>query len=335
MANGIYPNPMANANAIGQLIGGGIGLYSNYQQQQAAKERQAALAQQQVQALNLLGQSQSLIQSNPDEARNLFLQAYQLAPEFVNKAMAGLQSQQKLTGAGDPVDMTSTQKNYQQYVELKKTDPAAAVEFGRASGFVDKAGNELSVHLQKRLSQSTDSAIEARSNAQQISGLASEIEKAGFGGGLFGGSWGEALKEYSGNQDAETELRRRYYAIRGSQVVKNLPPGAASDTDIKLALAGFPADTAGAKEISSFLNGVAKLEEATADFNEFQAQYISDNGSEKGMLAAWKKQSASEAGDSVVFTSEQYGDVTEADIQETMKANNISREEVLRRLGAK
>ena len=253
-----------------------------------AEDRRKQLFQQQSQAADLLNQSFMQAGSNPDAARQLYIQAYQIAPEFVSNAVTGLQSQQKALGGGEPVDMTTAQKNYQQYVDLKKTDPAAAVEFGRASGFVDKSGNELSVHLQKRLSQSTDSAIESRSNAQQISGLASEIEKAGFGGGLFGGSWGEALKEYSGNQDAETELRRRYYAIRGSQVVKNLPPGAASDTDIKLALAGFPADTAGAKEISSFLKGVAKLEEATADFNEFQAQYISDNGSEKGMLSAWK-----------------------------------------------
>lgn len=274
-----------NAQLLGQLIGTGLGLYGRSQDRAQQKEDQLAAA-------NLLTQSYQLMETDPEASQAAFIQAQQLAPEFVTKAVQGLalQGEASAQPAASMADSrTSQQKNYEQYQQLKMTDPDAAREFGIAAGFVTPDGKELSVHLQKRLSTATDTAVDSRSNASEYAVLAEEIEKAGFGGGVAGGSWGEKLKEFSGNQDAESQLRRRYYAVRGSQVVKNLPKGAASDTDIALALAGFPSDTASAAEIASFLRGVSKLEEKTADFNEFAANYISENGSEKGMLAAWKK----------------------------------------------
>lgn len=239
---------------------------------------------------------------------------------------------------------TSKQKEYSQYQQLKKSDPDAAKEFGRAAGFIDEVGQELSVHLQKRLSDSTDMAIESRSNVAEFENLADQIEGANIGGGIFQGSWAERVKDITGQQDAVTSLRKRYNAIKGSQVVKNLPPGAASDADIALALAGFPTDNASGPQLASFLRGVAKLEERQANFQDFKANYISENRTERGMLKAYKEQQeeaeAPEAeqetvlnGDNIVMTHPQYGEITEADIEQTMRANNLTREQVLQRLG--
>jgi hypothetical protein len=182
----------------------------------------------------------------------------------------------------------SNQKDFNTYQELKKTDPEAAKIFGQVSGFITIEGKELSVHLQKRLSQATDKAVKSRSNAVEYNTLAARFEDANVGGGYLEASWKEAYKDAVGSQDGVSELRRRYAAVRGSQVVDNLPPGSASDVDIALALAGFPSENASGKQLASFLRGTAKLELAKADFEDFKANYISENNSERNLLKSWK-----------------------------------------------
>lgn len=178
-------------------------------------------------------------------------------------------------------------KDFDYYQKLKKENPQMAKEFGQERGFITKEGRELSGHLQKRLSSATDEAIESEANVGKFDALANEIDASDLSGGLFGGKWKETFKEITGTQDAVSELRKRYFAIRGSQVVNNLPPGAASDTDIALALAGFPSDKANKKQLSSFLRGLSKLERIKADYANFRSNYISEKGSERDMLKAW------------------------------------------------
>lgn len=185
---------------------------------------------------------------------------------------------------------TANMQDWREYQRLKRTSPEDAKQFGMKVGFVQPDGKELSSHLQKRLSLATDAAIESESVAASMEGLAQEFADANVGGGAAQGKWREAYKDFTGQQDAVTELRKRYNAIRGSQVVKNLPPGAASDTDIQLALSGFPSDNAPGVQIESFLRGVAKLEREKAKFENFKANFISENASERGLLKSWRDQ---------------------------------------------
>lgn len=106
-----------------------------------------------------------------------------------------------------------------------------------------------------------DSAI-ASSLAEQLStrslNLATQLEKEGGGYGAFG-SAAEWLKVATGNQDTMTQLRKEYFQIRNSQALKILPPGNASNKDVKFALEGFLPGNADAKSTASFLRGMAKL----------------------------------------------------------------------------
>lgn len=194
------------------------------------------------------------------------------------------------TAGGSASDKrTAHQKDFEQYQELKKTDPVAAKEYGMAAGFVGKEGRELSPQAQKRLSVAIDDTVTAERNVGKFEQLASDIEKSDFTPGVAG-TLGEKFKELTGEQDAVSNLRREYNAIKGSQVVNNLPPGAASDKDIELAMAGFPTDRANKQQIASFMRGLAKVQRLNGEFGSFKADYISDNGTERGMLQAWKEQ---------------------------------------------
>jgi hypothetical protein len=238
---------------------------------------------------------------------------------------------------------TAAIKDLKFYTELKKTDPELAKQFGQERGYVSDEGKELSVFLQKRLAESADNAIQSAGNVRGYEILASEFDKIPDTGGAVS-KWDETLKQVTGSEDAVSQLRRRYNGVIASQIMANLPPGAASDADVALARSGFPESTAKPAYLASFLRGLAKIESAKAEFNEFKADYISKNGHERGMLAAWKEtkgigEEPAEAAPTetvdattVILTHPQLGDVTEADIQNTMGKYNMTRQQVINRL---
>lgn len=195
-------------------------------------------------------------------------------------------------GASTAQKQTAHMQDFAQYQELKKNDPESAKAFGQAAGFVSKEGRELAPGVQTRLAKTIDSAVSAENNVGKFSSLANDIEKSNISGGYLGGKFSETLKELTGSQDAITDLRREVNSVKASQATANLPPGSASDADVKLAMGPFPTDNANKKQLASWLRGLSKLQQINADFHNFKADYISDNGSERGMLQAWKQRGA-------------------------------------------
>lgn len=231
-----------------------------------------------------------------EQAAALAAQKAAAAESQFNRAEAGRNARAARNAApGTNGKPTAGMQDFQYYQQLKKDDPAAAEAFGVERGFVSKEGRELSGHLQKRLSTATDDAIQAERNVGKFTSLADQIEASDLNAGMFGGKWAEKVKDITGEQDAVSNLRREYNAIKGSQVVSNLPPGAASDKDIELALGGFPTDNASKEQLSGFLRGLSKVQQYNADFNNFKAEYISDTGNERGMVKAWKDRGATPA----------------------------------------
>lgn len=95
MFSGFLAKPMGLSNAIGQ----GIGAWGQAQQQK--QERHAEL-----QAADLLQQSLKTAQSDPEGSQAAFIQAMQMAPDFVNNVLGGLKKQQ----AGQAKPMSEYQR---------------------------------------------------------------------------------------------------------------------------------------------------------------------------------------------------------------------------------
>jgi len=191
-------------------------------------------------------------------------------------------------------DKTANAKDWATYQQLKKQDPESAKQFGQKVGFVSKEGRELSSYHQKQLTKYSDSSVEASSLANEFEVMANDFEKLDPVAGGAGAAY-EFLKEATGSEDAVSELKRKYLKIRASQLVKNLPPGAASEKDVQLALSGFPKSTANAGTMASFMRGLSKLQRFEADYSNFRSGYLSENATERGMLQAWKEKSKVEA----------------------------------------
>lgn len=262
-------------------------------------------------------------EQGPEAARRAL---QQVGAAFINQ---GYIKQPEVLGFGvaDDQKTPSSQREFEYYQELQKKNPKLAEQFGRSRGYIEsgkeqaktqqernidrykamvaakdpnaeafgisaglvsKEGRELTSQAQKRLSEFNDAASVAANNVVKYEDLAAQFDQ-GIEGGVIEGSWGEFFADLTGNQDWKTELRKDFAQVRASEAVRNLPPGAASDADIALALKPFPSDNATGEQVASFLRGLSKLSAFNEKYNSFKANYISEKGTERGMLEAWKQ----------------------------------------------
>lgn len=145
-------------------------------------------------------------------------------------------------------------------------------KFQRLPGAVDLPASALDI-----INKSGDESSAATASAAQMTDLANQIDTAAPNS-LAGGT-AEALKSFTGQQNYITSLRQEYVRLRASEVMKSLPPGSASDTDVKQALLGFPSETASPATLSSFLRGVAKLQTYQAQYADAKSQWVNQVGS--------------------------------------------------------
>lgn len=129
----------------------------------------------------------------------------------------------------------------------------------------------------KLINDSAIASVAADQTAGQFLDLASQLDKQGGGYGAFT-SANEFLKSATGNQDAMSAARREYIRLRNTQAIKNLPPGAASDADVAMALEGFPEPSADAKTLASFLRGTAKLSQIESINESAKAEWTNAVG---------------------------------------------------------
>lgn len=113
--------------------------------------------------------------------------------------------------------------------------------------------------------------------AEQTRGLADQFEASPARGGAFS-DWAEVSKRTLGRQDAVSLLRGRYQQLINNAAIKSLPPGPASDKDIKIAREGFPSTTAPREYIVSWLRGMAKMQDIAASGDNARAEWIAGNG---------------------------------------------------------
>lgn len=138
--------------------------------------------------------------------------------------------------------------------------------------------------------ESTEAELSATQKAAELSQLAADFEALPQLPAGARATFDEAAKSFFGEQDAVSALRERFKGARNAQVMNSLPPGVASDADIKLAMSGVPGDTASKDNIVSFLRGQTKIQALDAAFQRFKVEYIDQNRTLRGINQAWAKE---------------------------------------------
>jgi hypothetical protein len=186
-----------------------------------------------------------------------------------------------------------------------------------------RQATKLSAGLEKALLTAQDRTVEAQRNANEFDVLAGDFERLNLAGGIKS-TVSETFKSILGTQDDVTEFRRRFNKVRLSEGLKNLPPGPATDRDVKEAFKGVPKENASAQQVSSFLRGAARLARFEAGFNQFKSDFISGKRTGAGLNKTWRKQ---------VISPALNRSVSVAEIYETAQNRGISPEEVIQQLG--
>jgi hypothetical protein len=136
--------------------------------------------------------------------------------------------------------------------------------------------NDIPSDTRKLINESATLAATSKQSAQQFNDLAKRLDESGGGYGVFS-SASDFLKKGAGFQGGMTQLRQEYTRLRNTAAIKSLPPGPATDKDIAMALKGFPSDNASAGDLSSFLRGMAKLQDVDASINNAKTDWLAQN----------------------------------------------------------
>lgn len=136
--------------------------------------------------------------------------------------------------------------------------------------------NDIPADTRKLINEAATLAAASKQSAGQFNDLAKRLEAAGGGYGVAS-SASDFMKKVGGFQGGMTQLRQEYTRLRNTAAIKSLPPGPATDKDIAMALKGFPSENASATDLSSFLRGMAKLQDVDASINNAKTDWLANN----------------------------------------------------------
>ena len=228
------------------------------------------------------------------------------------------QSEYYTTLARRLIDQGLTQSGYQalELARQARLDEARA-EKDSSTADAAKAGT-LGAADKKAIREASVTARESRGRALQSKRLRDEFLTKQPMSGIIGQITG-SFRSFVGGQTELDNLKKEYEGLRISDGMANLPPGAASDKDVELALSRFPDKSDNASYIARFLDGLYKASAVEAEYNAFYAQYLSDNfGDSSGVEDAWR-----EASKNIDFQSK-YGFTWNVDTGEAEEASDTA-----------
>ena len=80
--------------------------------------------------------------------------------------------------------------------------------------------------------------------------------------------------DFAGLRDAEEEKKTDFIRTRNTDIINSLPPGVASDTDVRIFSAGFPSENARSEEIIRYLEAEERILAAQSDMSALFQQHV-------------------------------------------------------------
>lgn len=129
-----------------------------------------------------------------------------------------------------------------------------------------------------------DASVEARKNFSTMAKtdrLLSEIGALRGSGGTMS-VMGDKFNKFLGNYDKRTVYRTKITGFINDELLKGLPPGAASQKDVEIVQSGFPPQGATEQEIKDFLKSAQQVAKDGYEYNLAKTAYLSENGGSMG-----------------------------------------------------
>lgn len=171
--------------------------------------------------------------------------------------------------------------DYKQHIKYVNGEPKVINEW--------EVPKDLTATMQKQLTDAQEKYVTAESQVGQMDNLIKQLKETPFEGGITKQA-AEGIKAFTGDLDLRSYLDMQFKNLRSKEAMNNLPPGSASDADVRLALSGVPPENASSAYISKWLKAVKSVNKKVSEFQRFRAQYISAKGDTRGMIKEWEGQ---------------------------------------------
>lgn len=135
---------------------------------------------------------------------------------------------------------------------------------------------ELKPEATKLVNDSVQAATASEQTASQWNMLASKLTAADTKG-KWATPFSAVGEVFGANVDAKA-LRQEYVRLRSSGMLKELPPGNASDKDMAEVKNGFPSENDNAETVARFARGMAKLSYYDAALNNAKSEWVGSVG---------------------------------------------------------
>lgn len=133
---------------------------------------------------------------------------------------------------------------------------------------------KLTAGSQLTLNRMVDEATTGMTDAERFKGLADKLATSKLPGGIFG-SASKFIADTTGQTDL---LRSDITRYTNTSVLKQLPPGSASDSDVTVTRGGFPKPNASMKTWASYYRGASVVAGVDAQQKANRAEWLALNG---------------------------------------------------------
>lgn len=142
----------------------------------------------------------------------------------------------------------------------------------------DYKPTKLSAGSEKNRDLAYDTSTDLSTKADSFDAKAAELDELVKSGNYRSGIFGKGVSYVLGalgQQDDVEAAKSDYRALRNDAVIQAMPPGPASDNDIRIFSSGFPDDSWSGEKQAAWLRGRAKVMRYKADLENFKGDYYS------------------------------------------------------------
>jgi len=210
------------------------------------------------------------------------------------KYVEAMQRQQRLDTQSDPAARAASMFGRVNPYDMNLDSMADFYDRYKKTGEPDfsllKFRDKMSNHEQKVLTEAIDTSKEVENDLGRMAYLAdsyADMARKGTAAG-YTGRFNEWLKTATGKEDGDSMIRREYSQLINKNIMAGLPPGSASDADVKVAREGWPPATAGPAYLASFLRGMQKLKAVDLAYSVHAASYLSRHRNQEHQREDWE-----------------------------------------------
>ncbi|MGA4656172.1 phage DNA ejection protein [Proteus terrae] len=204
---------------------------------------------------------------NADENRKVTVRGQDISAETARRGQS-LNYQSSMTGHNLSAQRLSLDKEKFEFEQQQ------AIQ--KSQSLIEDAP-KLSVNMEKNIETAVTDASNSRNSANSMMSLATQFRKEVPKSGLAG-NVNNTVNQLMGSDTAMRDLRIRQSALVNNQVLKFLPPGPATDRDVEIVREGAPTTMDNPEVVARWLESMARMEQRSAAFNDFKAEWFSANG---------------------------------------------------------